>query len=272
MLKPLQRRAVWSFLHDQEPTNTGTLEIQKVAFAVKLCCIIKVYDNRFFCFCGYNKSRFKMWSELRKQFSFCQDYKFCYLISGSVPSCSQRETTLYLTVCGNTSRAVSCIYIFLYLRCLLQKHHSIHFITKLSNIFPLCSLRQGLEKKAPYCAMHSGDAISAVSQLHSSHVANDTQMMPSNISLYPGSLFLTPAKILGTERAWLREGRRNNMGFPVSFSVTMKISSEITTFMVKKHFYCPKMWFLHVFFFIFKAEQNSCMLWSFVSPGRFQRG
>lgn len=175
MFKPLYRKAVWSFLHDQEPTNTGTLEIQKVAFAVKLCYIIRVYDNFFFfLFLWLEKSRFKMWTELRKEFSFCQDYKFCCLIPWSMPSCSQRETTLYLTVCWNMHRAVSYSYTFLYLRCLLQKHHSLHFTTKFSNIFPLCSLRQGLEKKAPNCVIHSGDAISALGQLQSGQVANDT--------------------------------------------------------------------------------------------------
>lgn len=163
--------------------------------------------------------------------------------------CSQRETTLYPIVCGNMHRVVSYICTSLYLRGLLQKHHSLHFTANFSNISPLCSLRQGLEKKAPNCVIHSGDAISAVGQLQSSQVANDTQMPPSNIShSYPGSLLLTPDKVLDTERAWLREGRRNNMGFPVSFSVTMKISFEITTFKVKKHFYCSKMWFLWVFF------------------------
>lgn len=45
---------------------------------------------------------------------------------------------------------------------------------------------------------------------------------------------LTPDKIMGTERTWLREGRRNNIGFPVPFSVTKKISFEVTIFKVKK--------------------------------------
>lgn len=89
-------------------------------------------------------------------------------------SCSQRETTLYPAVCGNMHRAVSYSCTFLYLRCLLQKHHSLNFTTKFSNIFPLCSLRQGLEKKAPNYFIHNGDAISAVDQLQVGQVANDT--------------------------------------------------------------------------------------------------
>lgn len=170
-----------------------------------------------------------MWTELGKEFSFCQDYKFYCLIPCSTASCSQRETTQYLTVCRNMHRAVRCIFSFLYLRYLVQKHHSLNFTTKFSNVSPLCSLRQGLEKKAPDCVIHNGDAISAARPGGKQHL----NAASKHLSLYPGSLFLTPDKILGTERAWLRKGRRNNMGFPVSFSVTMKISFEITTFKVK---------------------------------------
>jgi len=65
-----------------------------------------------------------------------------------------------------------------------------------------------------------------------------------HLTVYPGSLLLTPDKILSTEWTWLREGRRNNMGFPVPFSVIKKISFEITILKVKKHFYCSNMQFL----------------------------
>lgn len=84
-------------------------------------------------------------------------------------------------------------------------------------------------------------------------------------------LFLTLNKILGTERrTWMREGRRNNAGFLVPFTVTKKISFETTIFKVKKHFYCTNMGFL--IFFFFKAEQVSWMLLSFGKPGRFHGG
>lgn len=62
-----------------------------------------------------------------------------------------------------------------------------------------------------------------------------------HLTVYPGSLLLTPDKVLATESSWLREGKRNNMGIPVTFSVTKKIASEITIFKVKKHFYCSTM-------------------------------
>lgn len=97
--------------------------------------------------------------------------------------------------------------------------------------------------------------------------------LSSNISVCPGSLSLTPDKILGTKRTWLREGRRNNTGFPVPFSVTKKISFEITIFKVKKTFVLLKdVIFTHTHPFFFEAEQDSCILWSFLGSGRLQRG
>lgn len=85
-----------------------------------------------------------------------------------------------------------------------------------------------------------------------------------HLTVYPGSLLLTPDKILGTERTWLRDGRRNNMGIPVPFSVTKKISFEITIFKAKKHFYCSKMWFLLFFFFLNQNKSHACFghLWA----------
>lgn len=71
-------------------------------------------------------------------------------------------------------------------------------------------------------------------------------------------LFLTLNKILGTERrTWMREGRRNNAGFLVSFTVTKKISFETTIFKVKKHFYCTYMGFL-IFFFSKQNKSHEC--------------
>lgn len=59
-------------------------------------------------------------------------------------------------------------------------------------------------------------------------------------------------KIMGTEGTWLREGRRNNIGFPVPFSVTKKISFEVTIFKVKK----KKLRLQDVIFTFFFLRQN----------------
>lgn len=78
----------------------------------------------------------------------------------------------------------------------------------------------------------------------------------------PRELFLTLNKILGTERTWMREGRRNNAGFLVPFTVTKKISFETTIFKVKKHFYCTNMGFLIFFFFQSRTSlMNAFVIW-----------
>lgn len=138
-----------------------------MAFAVKFCCIIKVYDNGGFCFCGYNRTDLKCELSSEKNFHFVRTTNFAGLFHVQCPVAAKEKQLcilLFVRTCTE-QRAISvtlCIWGAYFSE---EKHHSLHFTAKFPNIFPLCSLRQSLEKKAPNCVIHSGHAISAVGQL-----------------------------------------------------------------------------------------------------------
>lgn len=147
----------------------------------------------------------------QRSFSFCQDTKSCCLIPCSRCSCSQTEIMVYLPISGKMLRTVRYLSIFLYLMCLLQKYHSLHFTIKISKIFPFKSLTVKFGKENLQlcylqwiCHLSSHPVKLGPGGKHhlnarSSNFSQSTQR----------AFFVTLDKILGTERTWLREGRRN---------------------------------------------------------------